>query len=445
MGQHVAIVGGGFSGAMLAVHLLRLGSRVTLVERKGDPGRGLAYGAADPIHLLNVRAGNMSAYPDAPAHFAEWLGERGVANAAPTFAARRVFGDYIEEQLASATSGAADRFTHIQDDAVDIETGGRGAAVSLGGGSSLQADAAVLALGNLPPPAPPGIDPARLPPGAFFADPWAPGAAAGLTGQDEVLVVGTGLTMVDIVLLLEARGFTGPIVALSRRGLVPLPHGDDPPTADRRSSAPAALDSALVRELRERAAAIPWRHAVDELRPFTQQLWHVAPLHQRRRFVRHLRPWWDIHRHRIAPEVHARIQSLIRSGRLRVGAGKLLSATAGGAGVAVHWRPRGSDAPEGMTFSRIINCTGPEADLGRSREPLLRRLLDRGAIRPGPIGLGIDVDGGARVLDATGTANPRLLALGPLTRGMWWEIIAVPDIRSQVADVAASLSRQEQP
>jgi uncharacterized NAD(P)/FAD-binding protein YdhS len=251
--------------------------------------------------------------------------------------------------------------------------------------------------------------------------------------------------MVDIVLLLEARGFTGPIVALSRRGLVPLPHGDDPPPVDRRANPPAALDSHLVRALRARAAAVPWRHAIDELRPFTQSLWQGAPLAQRRRFVRHLRPWWDIHRHRIAPSVHGCIRSLIARGQLRVGAGKLIGAEPADGGIAVQWRPRGADVPARQTFTRIINCTGPEADLGRSSEPLLRNLIARGAIRPGPIGLGIEVDGAARVLDSAGAANPRLHALGPLTRGMWWEIIAVPDIRSQVADVAAVLSRQEQP
>jgi uncharacterized NAD(P)/FAD-binding protein YdhS len=444
--KHVAIVGGGFSGTMLAVQLLRRGARVTLIERARPPGRGLAYGAADPIHLLNVRAGNMSAYPDDPGHFARWLAGGGVENSAPTFAPRRLYGDYVEEQLAGALAQAPGRFRHVAAAAVDVETGPGGAAVKLADGGSVEADAAILAIGNLPPPPPPGIDPATLPPGLYWGDPWAAGAIDGLVEEDVVLVIGTGLTMVDIVLLLDARGFRGRILALSRRGLVPLPHRDEPPAADRREEAPAALDSALVREVRRRGEALGWRHSVDELRPFTQQLWRRADLKQRRRFIRHLRPWWDIHRHRIAPQVHERIRALIDAGQLHVGAGKLIEARAVEGGAAVRWRPRGAQAPERALVTRIINCTGPEGDLARSREPLLRSLLERGSIRPGPIGLGVDADDDARVLGGDGSPNPRLYALGPLTRGLWWEIIAVPDIRGQVAQVAQTLTaQQEQP
>jgi uncharacterized NAD(P)/FAD-binding protein YdhS len=440
----VAIVGGGFSGAMLAVHLLRRGARVTLFERHRPPGRGLAYGAAHPIHLLNVRAGNMSAYPDEPAHFAAWLQARGTANAAASFAPRQVFGTYVEEQLAAAIAGAPGRFTHRTDAVDDIDSGPAGANIITAAGERLEADAAVLAVGNLPPPAPPGIDPARLPESTYWGDPWAPGAAEGLGEHDAVLLIGTGLTMVDLALLLDARGFAGRIVALSRRGLIPQSHRDEPPAPDKRDQAPAALDSRLVREVRNRGARIGWRHAVDELRPFSQGVWSGAGTAQRRRFIRHLRPWWDVHRHRIAPEVAERIQSLIAEDRLRILAGKLAGSEAQGGGVAVRWRPRGGTEVEQAVFTRIINCTGPEGDLPRSAEPVLRRLLARGAIRPGPIGLGVDADGEARVLAADGTANPRLYALGPLTRGLLWEIVAVPDIRVQVAAVAAALTAPQE-
>lgn len=438
MARHVAIVGGGFSGAMLAVQLLRRGARVTLVERGGSPGRGLAYGAADPIHLLNVRAGNMSAYPDDPGHLARWLDARGLADAASRFAPRRLFGDYVEEQLAEAVTAAPGRFAHVRAAAEDLEQREAGIVLRTDAGERIEADAAVLALGNLPPPAPPGLDPARLPDGSYWGDPWAPGATAGLD-NGSVLLVGTGLTMVDLALLLDARGFAGRIVALSRRGLIPRPHRDEPPPADRRTEPPRAIDSNLVREVRARAAAIGWRHAVDELRPFSQGLWRGATAAQRRRFIRHLRPRWDVHRHRIAPQVAAGIQALIDDGRLEVAAGKLVSTEAADGGVRVRWRPRGSDELHEAVFARIINCTGPEGDLPRSSEPLLRRLLERGRIRPGPIGLGLDADAQGRVLAANGTPDPRLYAVGPLTRGLYWEIVAVPDIRGQVADLAATL------
>lgn len=421
---------------MLAAQLLRTGAkRVTLIERNGDAGRGLAFGAADPIHLLNVRAGNMSAWPDRPGHFVEWLGEWGDATA---FAARRDFGAYVEEQLAAAEAERPGWLARVRGNAVDLVERADGVTVALADSTGIDADAAVLAIGNLPPP-PPGRQLDGLPPGLWVADPWAGDVAAGLGDDDQVLVIGTGLTMVDIVLLLEERGFNGPILALSRRGLIPHAHADGP-HADKREDVPGTIASRLLRDVRSRGEQIGWRHAVDQLRPFTQKMWQSASDAERRRFLRHLRPWWDIHRHRIAPSVAARIQAMIDRGQLRVAAGKIASVEAKGEQAAVHWRPRGSEAVERIEAARIINCTGPEADLPRSPEPLLKTLFERGAIRPGPVGLGIDVDDQMRVLNAHGSPDPRLYAVGPITRGLLWEIVAVPDIRGQVADVAARLA-----
>lgn len=437
MADHVAIVGGGFSGTMLAAQLLRAGmQRVTLIERAGAAGRGLAFGAADPIHLLNVRAGNMSAWPDRPGHFVEWLAERGDATA---FAARRDFGAYVEAQLAAAETEWPGRLTRVRGDAVDLMEQGDGVTIELAEGAPIEADAAVLAIGNLPPP-PPGRQLAALPSGLWVADPWSGDIAAGLGDDDQVLVIGTGLTMVDVVLLLEERGFKGPIQALSRRGLIPQAHADGP-HAGKREDMPGTTASRLLRDVRSRGEQIGWRHAVDQLRPFTQTMWQSASDAERRRFLRHLRPWWDIHRHRIAPSVAARIQAMIDRGQLRVAAGKIASVEAQGEQAAVHWRPRGSEAVERIDVARIINCTGPEADLPRSPESLLKALFERGAIRPGPVGLGIDVDGRMRVLKADGAPDPRLCAVGPITRGLLWEIVAVPDIRGQVADLAARLAQ----
>jgi uncharacterized NAD(P)/FAD-binding protein YdhS len=165
-------------------------------------------------------------------------------------------------------------------------------------------------------------------------------------------------------------------------------------------------------------------------------MWRGARPEERARFLRHLRPWWDVHRHRIAPEVDHRIRSMIESGRLSTAAGKISSFEDREDGVAVTWRPRGSQDEEVFTASRIINCTGPEGNLPASPEKLLRNLLARGMIRPGWCGMGLEVDAESRVVDAAGEANPRLFALGPPTRGAFWEIVAVPDIRVQARDVA---------
>ena len=435
--DHVAIIGGGFSGTLQAINLLRHdGPRATLIERRAEAGRGIAYATAHPDHLLNVRAGNMSALPQEPDHFVRWLARRRPDLSG--FVPRLVYGDYLAELLAEARAAAPDRLTVLHDEAIDVAPHGAGATVSLARGGALDADTVILAPGNLPPHIPAGIDPAALPPGSFAPEPWSADVAEGLTDDDTVLVVGSGLTMIDIVLLLEARGFAGRIVALSRRGLVPRAHaagGAAPSLATR----PAPEAVALLRHVRQRAREAGWRAAVDELRPHTESLWRAAPDHERRRFLRHLRAWWDVHRHRIAPEVAGRIAALRAEGRLRILAGQLIGTACDGERVAVRLRPRGAAEPETIVARRIVNATGPQGDVLRSDQPLLRRLIERGLIRPDRLRIGIDVTVDSEVIDARGRPIEWLLALGPMTRGAFWEIVAVPDIRRQTWAVARRL------
>lgn len=438
--RHVAIIGAGFSGTLQAINLLRHdGPRATLIER-ATPGEGLAYGAAHPGHLLNVRAAGMSAFPDEPDHFVRWLEARGIADAATAFAPRLTYGAYLRALLEATAARAGDRLTIVPGEVVDLERTGHGVALTLADGAAVAADAAVLAVGNLPPHDPAGLDPAVLAPPRYFGDPWDKRLTAGLGPEDTVLIVGTGLTMVDVALALEASGFSGRIVALSRRGLLPRRHAGGTAEWDRLDERPAAAASALVAEVRGRAAAIGWRQAVDELRPFTQSMWRNAPAEARARFIRHLRPWWDVHRHRLAPAVADRIDAMLARDRLRVVAGKTLAFRPVAGGVELTWRRRGSDAGETMTVARVINCTGPLGDLARAEEPLLRRLVARGMIRPDAQHLGIDVDSEARTVAADGTGNDDLYALGPMTRGAFWEIVAVPDIRVQTWTLARRLS-----
>jgi uncharacterized NAD(P)/FAD-binding protein YdhS len=439
--EHVAIIGAGFSGTLQAINLLRHdGPRATLIERAPEPGVGLAYGAAHPSHVLNVRAGNMSALPDDPGHFVRWLEGRGVADAASAFIPRVTYGEYLRQMLDETRRMAGDRFTVIQGEVDDLEVSDT-ATLTLGN-RTIHADAAVLAVGNLPPHSPPGLDPDALSADRYMGNPWDPAMPQGLSDDDTVLIIGTGLTMVDVALTLDAHGYRGKIVALSRRGLLPRPHG---PAGDwkRIDERPDTATSALLHQVRARAAAIGWRNAVDELRPFTQPMWGNASDDQRARFLRHLRPWWDVHRHRLAPEVHARLHAIIDRGQLSVVAGKTLSFEESAEGVAIHWRPRGTDTVETLLARRIVNCTGPLTDLARTTEPLLRRLATRGTIRPDEARLGIDVDNQAQTINARGEVNRALYALGPMTRGAFWEIVAVPDIRQQTWNLARRLSNAQ--
>lgn len=438
--EHVAIVGAGFSGTLQAINLLRhQGPRATLIERRARAGEGLAYGAAHPSHVLNVRAGNMSAFPDDPGHFARWLEARGVKDAAGAFASRVTYGEYLRELLDAALISGGGRLSVRYGEVVDAAETRAAVTVRLADGTMLAADAAVLAVGNLPPHDPPGLEADVLPGDFYKGDPWAPDVAEGLEAGDTVLVIGTGLTMVDVALMLEARGFGGRIVALSRRGLLPRRHeraSDWTPIEER----PATRASRLVRQVRQRAHAVGWRNAVDELRPFTQPMWANASEAERARFLRHLRPWWDVHRHRLAPEVAERLAAMRGRGRLEVLAGKTVAFAPEAGGVTMTWRPRAADGTETMHVRRIVNCTGPLGDLNRTTDPLLVALRERGAIRPDTARLGIDVNGVGQVIGARGHASERLYALGPMTRGAFWEIVAVPDIRRQTWDVARRLS-----
>ena len=435
---HVAIIGAGFSGTLQAINLLRHdGPRATLIERGARAGEGLAYGAAHPSHVLNVRASNMSAFPDDPGHFVRWLEARGVADAATAFIPRVTYGIYLRELLAQAVARAGDRLTIHAGEVVDLETG-NGVTLKLIDGE-IRADVAVLAVGNLPPHTPPGLDPATLSVDRYKGDPWDRSVPEGLSDTDTVVVIGTGLTMIDVALMLDAHGFKGRIVALSRRGLLPRPHRAGP-QAGGIDERPDTVASHLLHRVRLRSEEIGWRNAVDELRPFTQAMWGTATEAERARFLRHLRPWWDVHRHRLAPEVYARIEAIRARGQLQLRAGKTLGFHETADGIEVDWRPRGADLPETLLAQRVVNCTGPQGDLLRTTEPLLQRLAQRGLIRPDSAHLGIEVDNQAQTVNARGQINPALYALGPMTRGAFWEIVAVPDIRNQTWSLARRLS-----
>jgi uncharacterized NAD(P)/FAD-binding protein YdhS len=439
--SHVVIVGGGFSGALMAINLFRFGGpRTTLVERAPERlGRGIAYGAAHPGQLLNVRAAAMSAFPDDPDHFARWCRDR--TDAAPAdFVARETYGAYLRETLAEVRAAAGERLTILSGEVEAIDRGAAGMALTLADGATLAADAVVLTLGNLPPHAPPGVDPDTLPAGVYVDDPWAQDPAAGLSHGDEVVLVGSGLTAIDIVLRLDAVGFDGPILALSRRGLAPRRHVDGTPPAPGWTETPDLPLSALVRRLRSDAATLGWRAAVDALRPVTQRWWARADAATRTRFLRHCRPFWDVHRHRLAPAVADRIDAMVAEGRLRFAAGKIAAVEPHPQGALIRWRPRGDSDLAGTIAARIVNCTGPQGDVLRTSEPLLRQLVASGMVAPDSLRLGIDVDDGSQVIDRDGHAYSDLYCVGPMTRGSFWEIVAVPDIRRQCADLSRRLS-----
>ena len=436
--RHVAIVGGGYSGALQAINLLRHGTgRVTLIEREDRLARGVAYSTPHPEHLLNVRAASMSAFAHEPAHFADWLSLHG--GTSHDFAQRRLYGAYLEELLAEAGAAAGERLQRLRGEAVNIAHDGEREVVQLATGETIAADAAILSVGNLAPPVPNSI-PSSLLDRIYVADPWTTEIAAGLGRDSIVLLIGTGLTSIDAALTLDAAGFEGRILALSRRGLVPRAHAEPGGHPVPLAQAPEPICSALVRRVRSDAGSMGWRAAIDQLRPVTQQLWASASPAARARFLRHLRPYWDVHRHRIAPEIAAKIERIQREERLRFAAGKITDVSPNGDRAAVRWRPRGATDEQQVKVDRIVNCTGPEGNIARAGEPLLRNLVAAGRIRPDVCRIGIDIDASNRTIDASGRPSDSLLAIGPMTRGALWEIVAVPDLRNQTDRLAARLA-----
>jgi uncharacterized NAD(P)/FAD-binding protein YdhS len=275
----------------------------------------------------------------------------------------------------------------------------------------------------------------------FVNNPWGAEARASIekvaeTGGD-VLLIGTGLTMVDTVLSLDAAGHRGRIVALSRRGLIPRAHADFDPSSVELDQVPSGNVLALWRWLKRKGAQASWRAAVDSLRPHSHALWQGLGPDEQRRFLRHARPWWDVHRHRIAPEVAQTLHRLVGEGRLEVVGGRIAGMGAAPEGIEAAIRRRGRGDDTVMRFAYAFNCTGPLGAIERTRDPLLRGLLDVGLIRPDHLGIGLDVDEHSRA-----AGSRRLWALGPLTKGRYWEIVAVPDIRVQAAQVAEDISRE---
>lgn len=433
---HIAIIGGGYSGTMQAINLLRHSkARVTLIERGPRVARGAAYSTPYADHLLNVRAGRMSAFADAPAHFSDWLSKRGGGDA-DSFAQRRIYGDYLQEILTEAASRAGERLTLIKGDASSVTRADGCEQVDLSDGRRVLADAVIFSVGNLPPETPRAFhgDLGDL----YVADPWSGDIAASLRSDDEVLLVGTGLTAIDAALMLDSAGFKGRITAISRRGLVPRAHAasHEVPELD---VPPATECASLTRMVRGNARAIGWHAAIDQLRPHTQPLWASASAEQRGRFLRHLRPYWDVHRHRIAPEIADRLDSMRSDGRLRFMAGKILWASKEADYATVVWRPRGEVGESRIAVARIVNCTGPRGNIARSGELLLEQLFKAGRIRPDPCRIGIDIDSRCRVIGLGGRPSETLYAIGPMTRGALWEIVAVPDLRIQTDRLARQM------
>ena len=431
-GERMVVVGGGAAGALAALHLTRSTARqVAIVERTGRFGPGVAYGTTDPGHLLNVPAGRLSFSSDAPADFVEWLSTRLADAGGGTFAPRAWYGEYLRHHLDAAVD--AGRVELHEGEALSVESSDDGYMVVLADGRRLATDTLVLALGNArSEDAPLPVDALRGS-SRYVPDPWAPEAIDRIS-EGDVLLVGSGLTAVDVALTLSRRPLR--LTLVSRHGLLPQPHSGTPAppvVPDQLPPSPVGL----LRALRAAAAdSDDWRSVVDGLRPQTQDLWGSLDVDAQAQFMRHLTSYWNVHRHRMAPEVHERLVQLQRDGRLQVFAGTIRDAVVHADGVSVSVRTRdGRDLA--LEVTQIVNCTGPAASLVERPVQILRSLLEQGLTVADAHRIGVLTTDDGALVGVDGCPVPRLFAVGPIRRGTLWESTAVPELRAQAERLAA--------
>lgn len=439
----VAIIGAGFSGSMLAVHLAAAEDppRVALIERTRSFGPGLAYGAAAKEHLLNVPAGKMSAFPDKPSDFLNWAREHSdEENITPgTFLPRVVYGRYLGDLLANSARRTPE-LELIDAEAVDVEPLAEGGVrIHFADGGTLEADNVILAWGNLPPTTPPGVCPKAVGDERFIHNPWSAEAREALAQPGDVLIIGSGLTCLDLLATAKKMGRTGPIHVLSRHGLFPQAHSAATPRRPFLDAAQLPNNMRrLFRQVRAEIALVEskggdWRAVVDSLRPFIQDIWIGLPDGERRRFLRHVRTLWETLRHRAAQQMRAVKDEFESCGQLQRHKGRLERVNQAADAVEVIYRPRGKSESTSIRVQTVINATGPEVNPSRAQSPLLKNLLARRMAKPDRLGLGIEI-----TPDFTDGADP-LHTVGSLRKGTLWESTAVPELRGQAAELAKHL------
>ncbi len=460
----LVIIGAGFSGTLTAVNLLRRAARaiaegrplspqplrLVLVERTGRFGAGVAYGTNHYEHLLNVPTARMSAIPDAPDDFLNWARSQRPTVEGYSFLPRRTYRDYIEHLLADARRGCPQiDLTLLKDDVRSVRPDGNEsiARVEFAASPPIEANRVVLAPGNYAPLDVRAAGDAIHETDFYVRDPWDDTRYQGIDPTWPVLIIGTGLTAVDIVLRLATSGHTGTIHAVSRHGLMPQAHLRSPVTPlpssiEALPAAPRPLLRAICRRVREaEQGGGDWRAVVDGLRGPTAAIWQRFTLDQRRQFFRHVRHFWEIHRHRIAPDVAAVFNDLVQSGRVRIHAARIAAYRLKPDGVTVEIHPRAGHGRSPITLDvhRVINCTGPNADFTRVTDPLIQQMLADGLIRPDPLRIGLDCTQRGALIGRDGSPSTVLFTVGPPQKPLTWESTAVPELRGQAADLASVL------
>ena len=445
----VLIVGSGFSGIALASQLVRTSKaiKIEVVDSNSPEQLGLAYRKGRLPHLLNVPAAGMSAFPDDPGHFKNWANAVGIDLSDRTFARRADYANYLCDLRTKLKESGQVRF--LSDTVVSLMPRERSWLASLLSGQSLEAKKVVLSYGNVAPAAPPCLESIVDHPN-FYANPWVSLMPEVVANWKSVCVIGSGLTAVDICLYLDSIGFKGMFELVSRHGLLPHPHRFGyAPLEKRLVPDPKSNLRALIKAFRQAAREAvsqngDWRAVMDAIRPNVAEYWCALSLHDQLRFLDHVRCFWDIHRHRMPPELSERINELQSSGRLRIHGGMLRQTSAAEGNLSLEVTHRGGGLVQMSSVDAVFNCTGSPADIQAWKSALLNNLLASGFAAPHPTRLGLRCDANGALLSRDGKVSPGLYALGILRRGELWESTAVPDLRIQAARLARFICEQSE-
>jgi uncharacterized NAD(P)/FAD-binding protein YdhS len=455
MRNAIVIVGAGFCGTVLAANLLRRppseATDLVLIERGAAMGRGVAYAAREFPYLLNVPAARLSADSRDPLQFLRFAQRHSPGADGEDFLPRALYGDYLQDVLREAERAAPAhmRLLRVFGEVRQItrREGDKPLAAKFTDRAAIPADRVILALGNPSPPLLPWAEAVRDHE-AYRNDPWDPPKT--LPAKASVLIVGNGLTMADVALALTHDTNRELMLhTISRRGLVSLPQTTFRPTAVRGDGEALlacagslrrvlALTRELAREVENRGG--DWREVVTFIRHLAPALWRRLPAAEQRRFVRHLQAHWDIHRHRLPPQLGERIASLRRTGQLRVNAGRIDSVTAAGKQLRVSWRPRGSGSTATLTVDLVVNATGPDYALKRGADPLLSSLRTAGLVSEDALNLGLRTARHGACVDSQGGQSEYLYYLGPMLRADHWEATAATELRDHAERLAAHLA-----
>lgn len=436
---HVAIVGTGASGTLVAAQFKRLApqGRLVIIGNEPRPASGVAYSTTFQSNLLNVPADNMSAFPHDMTHFTNWLKARYPDITLALFAKRETYREYLAEIFDSVISDK-NNSEYIHETVIDISKENDIWTIQLSNGDLVQAQTVVLALGNFLPPNDP-IDFDSVQPN-YYRNPWSPVSVKNINPNAPVLLLGTGLTMIDIALSLREEGHCGVIHTISRHGR--LYHAHKPHETLPLLELPEDFKSPIgaFRWIRLKVESlkssdVDWRAVIDSLRPHTATIWQSWNIAQKKSFLRHARNLWDIHRHRIAPKIAEQLKVLLDEKTLQIHSGRLISATPNDLNVDVQWQDTHGNI-QTLTVTRIINCTGPARDYSKTQSPLIKNLREKGYITPDELRLGFETDTQGRFIDSTGKSVQGLFTLGPTRIPALWESIAIPEIREQALNVA---------